>query len=261
MAMLLGVYEGMLAALSGIFQDFRKNAVFLGLTAGGGIAGMLLAGGVVESFLFFWPFRAGYFFAGCIAGGIPFLIGSSLRRAGKRLLAPLLALAAGAGLGMFLPLCPHLFRGEGALYLALAGLLLSVALVLPGISASSFLYILGLYEPLFAAIRGRNLAFLLPVGLGCLVGSYLSARLFTRALERHPAASHMLIAGFLIASAAGSLPYGVSGGFTEGALAFGAGFLPLLALSGHTLIARRLSHAHLPHRPGRRRAGHRETAL
>ena len=261
MAMLLGVYEGMLAALSGIFQDFRKNAVFLGLTAGGGIAGMLLAGGVVESFLFFWPFRAGYFFAGCIAGGIPFLVATSLKRAGKRLLAPLLALVAGAGLGMFLPLCPHLFRGEGAFYLVLSGLLLSVALVLPGISASSFLYILGLYEPLFAAIRGRNLAFLLPVGLGCLVGSYLSARLFTRALERHPAASHMLIAGFLIASAAGSLPYGVSGGFTEGALAFGAGFLPLLALSGHTLIARRLSHAHLPHRPGRRRAGHRETAL
>ncbi|MBR5869130.1 MAG: DUF368 domain-containing protein [Clostridia bacterium] len=261
MAMLLGVYEGMLQALSALFHDFRKNAAFLAFLAGGGLAGMLFVGGMVESFLFFQPFRAGCFFSGCIAGGIPFLVASSLRQAGKRVLVPLLALVTGVGIGLLLPLCPGLVRGEGMVYLALAGLLLSVALVLPGISASSFLYILGLYEPLSAAVRGRDPAFLLPLGFGCLVGSFLVARIFTRALERHPAASHLLIAGFLIASAASSLPYGMEGSLTEGILAALAGFLPLLALSGHTLIQRRISHAQLPHRPDRRRAGHRETAL
>ena len=260
MAMLLGVYEGMLAALTGLFRDFRKNAGYLFLLALGGGAGIALAGGMVESFLFFHPFAAGFFFAGCIAGGIPFLLAASLKQAGRCLFGPLCALVFGAGLGVGLPLCPGLFRGEGSLYLLLAGLLLAAALVLPGISASSFLYILGLYEPLAAALRGRELAFLLPLGLGCLVGCFLVARLFTRALQKHTAASHMLITGFLISSGAASLPYGTPGDWHTALFAAALGFAPMFALSGGgkallNLWQRRKHHAKLPHRKDGRRAG------
>ncbi len=90
--------------------------------------------------------------------------------------------------------------GFGFFLLFLAGLLVSVALVLPGISASYMLLLLGLYEITLSAIDRMELLFLSPLILGVLVGILLTTRLLETAMQRFPTASYLMIAGFAAGS-------------------------------------------------------------
>ena len=60
------------------------------------------------------------------------------------------------------------------LRLFLSGTAAAVALILPGISFTHFLLILGLYESLLDAVRNIQLTFLIPLGLGVIVGDMLA---------------------------------------------------------------------------------------
>ena len=66
---------------------------------------------------------------------------------------------------------------------ALKGALIGVALVIPGLSGSIFAVIVGLYEPLLAAIAQfkkdwrQAIGFLWPIGIGAGIGVLLSTKI------------------------------------------------------------------------------------
>ena len=63
------------------------------------------------------------------------------------------------------------------IWLFVGGVVIAVALILPGISGSFMLLILGLYNTVITAITDFNIPILIPIALGGIVGTVYVRRL------------------------------------------------------------------------------------
>lgn len=236
MAIILGIYDDMIHAVSSFFQDKRKNALFLLRVGLGGLLGMCLFARLLLRAVTAFPMPMLFLFLGAILGSIPVLFKKS--GAGKFRPVQLVYFGTGAAIVLGMSCLPETgldfaaAGGFGFFLLFLAGLLVSVALVLPGISASYMLLLLGLYEITLSAIDRMELLFLSPLILGVLVGILLTTRLLETAMQRFPTASYLMIAGFVAGSVTEVFP-----GFPSGihificAVTLLAGFFSTLLLS------------------------------
>ena len=84
--------------------------------------------------------------------------------------------------------------------LLVAGFIIAVGLVLPGISWSFMLLVLGMYEITLNAINTLNIPFLIPLGIGLALGTFGTAKVIERFLQKHPRKTYMLIIGFVVGS-------------------------------------------------------------
>jgi putative membrane protein len=81
-----------------------------------------------------------------------------------------------------------------------AGMIAAVALVLPGISVSYLLLIIGLYDETMMAISKLYLPFLIPLGIGLILGIFLTTKSLEKAMSRYPLATYSIILGFILGS-------------------------------------------------------------
>lgn len=205
MAMILGIYDRLIGAVSSFRKELRKNLFFLLSFAVGGAMGMFLFSAPLSWMLERFPMQTRYFFLGAVFGGVPLICkkaggkimeGSSLTyvMTGILLVFLLALLPAEPGSGM---------KGASFGYqamLILMGVPIASALVLPGISVSHFLLLLGLYDKLIAAIRSLDISFLAPLGLGALLGVILITKLLEYVLKKYPKPSYLIILGFVLGS-------------------------------------------------------------
>ena len=209
MAMILGVYDRLISAISSFRRNVRHNLAFLLLFVLGALAGMLLFARPLESLIDRYPRPMLYLFLGAVAGGVPMMYGKaqicepSLRHSGWMLLG----LAAAVGVEL-LPVGVFAVGGgwQAQLALLLAGALAAVAMILPGISVSYFLLVLGLYSGIIDAVGRMDWAYLLPFGLGLLAGTLLTTRALERAMQRHPQPTYLIILGFVLAGMVQAFP-------------------------------------------------------
>lgn len=82
----------------------------------------------------------------------------------------------------------------------LAGIVLAISKLAPGISGSTILLALGLFNPLMDAISDLDLLYLLPIGLGMIVGVFGSAKILDRFMREHRKSTYMAILGLTIGS-------------------------------------------------------------
>lgn len=212
-AMIIGVYDDLLRAVSRCFSEPRRNIPLLLRFALGGILGLFLMAGAISRLLTTpaeVPVR--FLFLGAVAGGIPAIF----RKAGVcRLNASgLVLILSGAAAVLLLASLPEgLFtpgeRGFADMALQFTGgVLLAAALVLPGISASHFLYMLGIYDAVMEKLSTLDLIPLLPLAAGTVLGIFLTARLIETLFQRHQAGTFLVILGFMLASLRELIPRG-----------------------------------------------------
>ena len=108
------------------------------------------------------------------------------------LIGVVIMLALGLGTGISFP--QHL----GGFFVA--GLLGICAMILPGISGSFILLLLGMYGPIITAVADRELLPLLVFAVGCAVGLLTFSRFLTFVLARARVATLALLVGFLLGS-------------------------------------------------------------
>ncbi len=212
-AMIIGVYDDLLRAVSRCFSEPRRNIPLLLRFALGGILGLFLMAGAISRLLTTpaeVPVR--FLFLGAVAGGIPAIF----RKAGVRRLnaSGLVLILSGAAAVLLLASLPEgLFtpgeRGFADIALQFTGgMLLAAALVLPGISASHFLYMLGIYDAVMEKLSTLDLIPLLPLAAGTVLGIFLTARLIETLFQRHQAGTFLVILGFMLASLRELIPRG-----------------------------------------------------
>ncbi len=115
-------------------------------------------------------------------------------------LVSLLALLAG-GLASFTIV--GLVPAEGShdlLTLFVSGFFAIMAMILPGISGSSILLILGQYEYVLNAVKQFDLPPLIALGLGCVAGIALFSRVLSWLLGRFPQTTIAALIGFVLGS-------------------------------------------------------------
>ena len=237
MAMILGIYDRLISSVSSFMKNKKENLIFLVVFSMGGILGVLLFANPLLQLIERYPMPMLYFFIGAVAGGIPLIV----RQSGAKKLTwriagyVILGLVAVSALGL---LPQDLFNAEnssgtvGFLLLLIAGFVTAAALVLPGISLSYLLLLLGLYDRTMSAISTLHLPFLLPLGIGLVLGIVLITRALERAMAAHPHPSYFIILGFLLGSVAEIFP-GVPQGLALPvcAITFAAGFCAIFFLS------------------------------
>ena len=84
-------------------------------------------------------------------------------------------------------------------------------MLLPGLSSSSVLLFLGLYQPMAQGIGHLDLTVLLPMGAGFLLTILLLARLVSWLLERYYVGLTRVLLGFALASTLMILPTSFAG--------------------------------------------------
>lgn len=98
------------------------------------------------------------------------------------------------------------------IFFLISGILLAVALILPGVSFSLMLVILGIYSDFLQAVKTFDLSFLLPLGLCTIFGLICSVKVLAYISKYHFALCQSMIIGFVLASVYDLFP-GVPHGF------------------------------------------------
>ena len=201
MAMVLGIYDRLLKHVSEITKYPKESLTFLlWFAAGAGSGAFLFSRGILC-----------FFFLGAVAGGIPMILKSaSVSRIRGR---EMICILTGILTALLIALIPQGIFAPGTentpmhlLFQLAGGFIIAVALVLPGISASQMLYMLGIYESTLKAISSLDIFALLPLAVGGIMGTYLTARILEQLIKKHREATFLMILGFMLASLPELLP-------------------------------------------------------
>lgn len=246
--MVLGLYDDLISSVNGIFDKKRRreSIKFLLWFLLGAAVGFVLFAKLITFLLGndACAVATRYFFLGAVAGGAPLIFrATSLRRIS---LPAVLYTVLGIAMALLIGLIPEgLFElsgeGAGALIKSIViqlfgGLVVAIALVLPGISCSQMLCVIGVYEPFTKAVSeldfGKLLTFL-PLAVGTVLGIFLTTGILERAMKKAPMQTYLIIFGFVLGSLPELFP-GLPAGWDLlfAPLALAAGFLLVYFISG-----------------------------
>ena len=141
-----------------------------------------------------------YIFLGLILGGIPALIkelkkGNDIQDNKKRNINIYIYMIIG-----FLMMLGLYLLKVMAIPLFLVGAIAAASMVIPGISGSMVVLILGYYELMTASISKLNMIFIIPFAIGILVGIMAILKLIKYLLDKHYTKTYSCIVGFVIGS-------------------------------------------------------------
>lgn len=130
--------------------------------------------------------------------------------------ARIASLLTGVAIAVYIALSPAVDLDIGYPGVFAAGFLAICAMILPGISGSFILVLLGMYGPVLAALRAFDLAFVAVFASGALAGLMVFSRLLHWLLQRFHQATMALLTGFLYGSLVVVWPWKHTLGWIEG---------------------------------------------
>lgn len=236
MAVVVGIYEDLIHAINGLKKEPKAHIIFLLQFVLGAVTGFLVFARMITTLLenAATSSLTKLFFCGVVVGGIPLLVRKSeIEKIEGR---HIICLMVGAALVLAMTMLPTgLFAaGSGITFWILqfvAGVIIAIALILPGISVTHILYIMGLYEVVLQKVYGLQFLSLIPLVAGVLVGTFLTTDLLEKGIERYPKEVYMAIIGFVAGSLIQLIPKGQVEMPVVGVLIAVIGFVGMYALT------------------------------
>jgi putative membrane protein len=203
LAAILGIYERLLRFLAHITRGFVANLLYFLPVAVGGVIGLVLLSSPLEYLLEHWQVVVLWGFAGAILGTIPALARTSLARGardGTDWTWLVGTFVVGAAVLYLLPVVagrvPANFLG-----FVLAGALTALGVLVPGLSPSNLLLILGLFQPMLDGFASRDIVgVFLPFIIGAVVIIVAFSKLMEKVLDRFHSRVYHFIIGLVLAS-------------------------------------------------------------
>lgn len=249
LAVSMGIYDKLIHCITHILSEFKESMKFLlPIFAGAGIALVALTF-VIEALFQYYPIPTNLLFIGLIVGGLPPVVTKvkSHKLTFGHILAGLLFFALVVGMAMMgdngsrqvtlnLGIVPMI-------KLVLVGIIAAATMIIPGVSGSMVLLILGYYQPIIQQITVfctavitldmagilHGIAILLPFGIGVLIGILGIAKIIEIIFEKYPLYAYCAIIGLIAASPIAILVCSNFAGFSVSVLlisivTFAAGF-------------------------------------
>ena len=231
MAVSMGIYNKLISSVSHLFSQFKKSIRTLLPILIGCVIGIVCFTYAIKYLLTNQPLPTCLTFLGLILGGVPVLIRemkTGIRKSRRRRLTAMNVLAF---LVMFLLAAALPFFKESTdtlttltatpgtmIVLFFMGIIAAATMVIPGVSGSMILMILGYYYGVIKSITGfmdalkagnwnalmGEAAILIPFGIGCVLGIFLIAKLIEYLFERHTVSTYAAILGLILSS-----PFGI----------------------------------------------------
>lgn len=220
MAVSMGIYDKLIHSVTHLLKEFKESMKFLiPVFLGIGIALVGLSF-IIEPAFEHFPLQTNCLFIGLIVGGLPAVI-KKVKGKGIKLsyIIPFLVFfvvvvgmaAIGEKEGAAADLSFSLWS---VIKLFVVGIIASATMVIPGVSGSMMLLLMGYYNPIVAAIKNfvtalaafdmdgilQGCGILVPMGLGIVVGIIVIAKVIEIIFEKFPMQAYWAIIGLIAAS-------------------------------------------------------------
>ncbi|MDE6639929.1 MAG: DUF368 domain-containing protein [Acetatifactor sp.] len=253
----MGIYDKLIHCITHLFSEFKKSVKFLFPIAVGMLIAIVGSSFALKELFERIPIQTNLLFVGLILGGLPAIWKNVKGKSVKigHIIAALVffALVAGlAAMGETEGAAVNLsFSVTNVLILFVVGVITSATMVIPGVSGSMVLMLMGFYEPILVTITDfvkalvhldingilAGCGVLIPFGIGVVAGIFGIAKLVEIVFEKFPLYAYWAIIGLIVASPVAILLMNMekfsqitvlSGG--TGVIALAAGFFVALKL-------------------------------
>jgi len=220
MMVAMGIYDKLIHCITHLFSEFKKSVAFLfPIAIGMGIA--LIAGAFGLEILFEkLPIQTNLLFVGLIVGGLPAIWknvkGNSIKIG--HIIAGLIFFAVVVGMAVMGETegnaADMSFNLINVVKLLGVGIIAAATMVIPGVSGSMMLMLLGYYNSILSAITDfisalvaldmdgilQGIGVLAPFGIGVIVGIFAIAKLIEIIFAKYPLYAYWAIIGLIVAS-------------------------------------------------------------
>lgn len=209
-AFITGIYEELIESINRVnleaLQILRKEGFakawdyingwfFVPLFLGIGVSIVSLAKGIswllVNEPVLLWSFFFGLVFASI------FFVAKQVKHWA---LNPVISFILGAAIAYSITILPASGANDALWYIFLSGSIAICAMILPGISGSFILVLLGSYSTVLNAIHERELLIIASFGAGAIIGLLSFARLLKHMFAKYHDVTVALLSGFLLGS-------------------------------------------------------------
>jgi len=251
----MGIYDKLIHSITHLFKELKKSILFLlPIAIGMGIA---LVGGAftIEKLFELFPFQTSLCFVGLVVGGLPAMrknVKGNKIKPGHviafviffAVVVVMTLLSGREGVAADLS-----FNLVNVVKLFVVGVIAAATMVIPGVSGSMMLLLLGYYNPILSIITDffgaltafdmdgllKGFGILFPFGIGVLVGIFAIAKLIEIIFAKFPLYAYWAIIGLIVASPIAIIAMGE---FTTigvltivgGIIALAAGFIAAMKL-------------------------------
>jgi putative membrane protein len=209
-AFITGIYDRLIESISRVdltlWGKLRKEGIKSAWEYLNGSFLLALVAGILTSIfslakLFSWllathPVPLWSFFFGLVAGSV-FLIGGSVK---NRNLIILLFFIFGTGISYYITTASPAEVESNLPYIFLCGAIAICAMILPGISGSFILLLMGAYATVLGAVSELNIPIILVFMAGAIIGLLSFSRILKYLLSNHHQTAIALLTGFLVGS-------------------------------------------------------------
>ncbi|PQJ14686.1 DUF368 domain-containing protein [Aureicoccus marinus] len=209
-AFISGIYEELISSINSISPSlihvWRKegfaavwkhiNGSFLISVFGGIFISIFSLAKALSWLLENHPVLVWSFFFGLVLASVIF-VGKEIK---KWSFLSIALFIAGAGVAFWITILPVSAEVDSLPYLFLSGALAVCAMILPGISGSFILVLLGSYKAVLDAVHERKIAEVLTVGMGAVIGLLSFSRLLKWLFEHYRNSTLALLTGFILGS-------------------------------------------------------------
>ncbi len=208
LCVVFGIYKTIMEFLADPIRKFKSHFPKLLPYGIGVIVGFLGIANLLSFLLDKYPAPSVCVFIGLIAGMLP----SLFREAGEQgrskssYISLVIAMAAVFALLTTLKILSVTITPNFFWYL-FCGFCLALSVIAPGMSFSTLLMPLGLYEPFVAGIGHFNFSVLIPGGIGALLTVILFAKAVDMLFKRHYSVAFHAIVGVVIAATVMIIPF------------------------------------------------------
>lgn len=222
MAVMMGIYDTLIGIVSNPFKNLKSNIAYLFPMGVGALLSVVGLIKVLEWLFAHYPVPGYLLFMGLTGGSLPMVFREARQSGYKKVYAigTVAAFAFALTIGMFAR-----FGGSGTagafgavgvgdtVYLSLCGGISGITSMIPGMSVSMVLMMLGVYQPLLQAASNFDILTILPVGAAFVVGMVLFSNLTKYVFRKYRSLGYSLVFGFMLGSLISIFP-----GLPSGAL-------------------------------------------
>lgn len=207
MMVIMKVFDRLLGAVTLNLKKLKENFVFLlTIIIGMGI-GVILSAKVLNICFENFYVQTQFFFMGVVLGSLPMIYKEATK---EKKLEPIHLIPFAIGLVIIIcvtyisnlitdPQTISLTPGT-FIYLLVISVVAAAAMIMPGLSGSLVLLILGGYETVINAVNEMNIMVLIPVGIGIILGILLCAKVITLCLKKWQRGTYAVILGLIVGS-------------------------------------------------------------
>lgn len=220
MMVAMGIYDKLIHSITHLFSEFKESLKFLAPIFIGVAAALVIVARILEFCFATFPIQTNLLFIGLIIGSLPFI----LKHVKGRKTTPGMIICFAV---FFVIVVGMAMMGESegssadvsfglinVIKLFLVGVIAAATMVIPGVSGSMMLMILGYYNTILECINDtveamtkidvaavmENMLVLVPFGIGVVAGIFLIAKIIEFIFQRAETHAYWAIVGLIVAS-------------------------------------------------------------